>query len=523
MNPLNYFPKHPLVYSLCGLIFTFAIGQLHCSDPYESEGTVGSFRVTFVGAPALGSASTPLSFSREALNFRINIEALRKDDPNQKDVTFNQPVAIGIEPSGKLEEEALSASLTQGMVENVEVSFRHAFGPVRIIVRDIGYQPAQVASQAKCQNGIDDDQDGLIDLIFPDRFGENKTTDRGCYYGNDDSEESGSGAIGVSPPIFFKNPRIGDVQSLGKNKDESLLKEERVTIDQGWMVVTRISVDGMYVTDFEGVRWDSATQLFLADQNDTLFYRSIFAFSFNTPKNIQEGECLVQLDGNIEEFFGYTEVGKPTWKKGDYDYCMAKARAAGLTGCDANEASSTTDDIRRCFSYVQNLANTPIDITKILLKEAGSTDEISGWDQRVYATERFESALVQVSNAELFHELSACDRNGNKTIDFSDDAEKTCHNDCSEDVYCAVKESYDQYNQWTVSFEDGLGERRELAVVSAGSIPDFDAKKAFEKAQQEQKPFIISKLVGTLRHLAFSRPPWILEVRRPSDCPECKN
>jgi len=52
-------------------------------------------------------------------------------------------------------------------------------------------------------------------------------------------------------------------------------------------------------------------------------------------------------------------------------------------------------------------------------------------------------------------------------------------------------------------------------VVSAGSVPDFDP---LEKQNQP-----LDRVVGTLRHLSFGRPAWILEPRRPGDCPQCKN
>ncbi len=481
-----------------------------CSTPSAAPEIPG-LKVTLLGDPQdRGTPDQPLDFSLDVVEFRINIEALREG--GQVDPSFNGRVVVEVRPSGKLDRgDPLTVDLVQGVAKDVAVRFKQAYGEVRLIALQRGHDPVGPSklSEAQCNNGKDDDHDGYID--FP--------SDRGCFHAADNTEGGGAGAAGASAPIYFANPTIYDVQKphgLGKGADLSALVQDRITIDRGFMIVTRVGTDGMYITDFDGVRWDQTQARFVVDPVD-LSYRSLFAFNFSTPLNLQEGDCLVSLSGTVEEFYGYTELGKPTWKKGDLAYCGAKlynASGGKLADC---APSDDEERQRRCRVELEELANTPFDVTRMVVSDEGQ--ERSVWDQRYMQTERFESALVQVSDVEIsqvavFTEVRECDRNDNGIIDYYDKEEADCSNDCGDTEGCVVAETYRRFGQWTVTFVDGLGVIRELSVVTAGSIPKFDPLKA-----QGQR---LSRIVGTLRHLVFGRPPWILEPRRPADCPDCK-
>ncbi|MCC6748804.1 MAG: hypothetical protein IT371_14185 [Deltaproteobacteria bacterium] len=484
---------------LLGLLALQAAG---CEVPDQPR--VGAFKVTLVGSPEKGTPERPIPFSLEAKEFTVRVEALRPDGSGAPDPNFNGWVVIAARPSGSLDPSPAAVRLAGGKADNVKLALKLAYGPVRLVATEQGYDPRLTdAAKAQCNNGRDDDGDGYIDAA----------DDRGCFYPNDQSEAGGAGATGASEEIFFANPRLADVQKpagLGRGGDSSPLWRQRVTVDAGFLLVTRLSVDGLYLSDFDGVTWDGAK--WVADAA-SLSYRHVFAFNFSTPMNIQEGDCLVQIDGTIDEFFNYTELGKPTWKKGDYAFCAAKARAAGLTSCPATVTAQNGAAADACRRSVGTLANTPVELTKLMVEEGGKP--ISVWDARTMQTERFESALVQLSDVTIMSEVRACDQNGNANIDFSDPAEEQCSNACGDDPGCQVKESFVRYNQWTVSFEDGEGTRRELAIVSKGALPNFDPSKALGKK--------IGRLVGTIRHLGFGRPAWVLEPRRQTDCPDCKN
>ncbi len=491
------------------ILLLILIAMVGCVDEPGLVEQVGAFSITFVGGPELGTDEQPLEFSaQEDLTFMIDVEALRNDRPELLYTTYNGSAVLTVQPTGKTVKLPHDINFVEGRAQNVEVKISGAYGIVRLVVTDKGYVKAENAGEAVCNDGLDDDFDGYVDTPI----------DRGCYYANDQTEDGGSGATGASEPIFFASPRMADIQRPGKDGDKSALLGSRVKVDEGFMLITRVSTDGLYITDFDGARWDDTVDQFVMTAEEAS-YRSIFAFNFSTPLNMHEGDCLVQLDGTVEEFFGYTELGKPTWKKGDYEFCAAKARSAGLSGCPVT-AQEDLELAKACRLAMEARANEPVDVTLLMIKGEGGTEH-SAWDKNYLAPERFESALVQLSNVRMFTELRACDLNGDGVVDFGSKEEKDCSNDCGDDKQCIVAETYHQYKQWTVHFADGAGVEREVSVVSQGAMKDFDPLQASAEGGAEGK--LLSKVVGTMRNLSFGRPQWILEPRRQADCPDCKN
>jgi hypothetical protein len=461
---------------------------------------IDGFAITMVGNPDLGTIEKPIPFSTGELSFTIEIEA-QKDGKRAEG--YDGWTAVVVRPVGTTLPEPLSVKLEAGFAKNVTVKLKRVFGTVHLVVVATGYEPGAPGSAA-CNNGIDDDRDGFID--FPN--------DRGCFYANDESEGGGDGVAGLSPPITIAGPTIADIQTpvLGVTADESPLKGERVTVNRGWILVTRVGTDGMYVTDFTGAKWDKAAGKWDVKPED-LSYDGIFVYNYSTPLNLQEGDCLTQLDGQIDEFYGYTEMGKPTWKKGDFAFCSAKAREAGLDCPPATEDAETPAG-RACREKIEELVNTPVDITKLVLDDKGVQRSV--WDQTYLMTERFEAGLVQLSGVFSFVEDRRCDVDKDGVINFSSQAEKECSNGCGDDVKCIVWENYNRYRQWSVNFMDGTNTAREVNIVSAGGIQNFDPMKM-------TRPKTLSKVVGTLRHLSFGRPAWTIELRRQADCPDCVN
>jgi hypothetical protein len=476
---------------------------------------IDGFKVTILGNTPLGSPDKPLPFSMDTFKLTVDVEALKR---GQRATGYDAYAVLLVRPVGTTDPEPLTIELRDGYAKAVPVGLKRVFGTVRLIVVENGYVPAQ--GTAACNNDLDDDNDGYFDSPGEHKDQEKQQGDRGCFYGNDDDERGGSGVAGASPPIYFAGPTIADVQRpiIGVGGDASPLKGERATITRGWLIVTRVGTDGMYVTDLTGARWDAAKQAWNVKPEE-LSFDSIYVYNYSAPLNLQEGDCLTQLDGQVDEFYGYTELGKPTWKKGDFAFCSAKAREAGLGDCPPANEDAESAAGKLCRERIEALANTPVDITKLMIDDGGTQRSV--WESNPPMTERFEAGLVQLTGVTMFKEAPRCDLNLDSVIDYSNQAEKDCSNNCGDDASCIVWETYNRYKQWSVSFTDGDNKVREVNVVSAGGIQGFDPVALSKAAGKAGK--VLSKVVGTLRNLSFGRPPWTIELRRPADCPDCKN
>jgi hypothetical protein len=481
-----------------------------CTNHPTRPSELGAFQVRFVGNPNLGTAEKPLPFTaNDPSKFTVDIDALTYvDGAWVVDDSWNGWAQIAVRPVGKLDGDPQVVQLRGGRARNVPVDIRMARGPVRLVITDPGYVPASDPSNAACNNAVDTDLDGFVG--YPD--------DRGCFNSLDDDEVGGTASTGATPPIYFANPRIYDVVHPGVNMgDDSQMKGQRATVDRGVMLVTRVSTDGLFVTDFDGARWASnAWSLAVKD----MVFRSVFSYNYSAPRNINEGDCLVQLDGTVQPFYGFTELSMPTWKKGDDAFCLGIAYNMGMTACTPNASSKTVQD---CRINLGDLANTPFDLTTNLVDLPNGTQG-SIWDsggESFNSAKRFEAALVQISNADMFTELRVCDRNGNGAVDFSIAEEGDCSDACGDDPLCVVAETFNRYHQWKIHFTDGKGKVQAITVVSQGSIPEFDPIAAYN-SYKGKTPKHLGKVVGTMRYLSFGRPPWTLEPRRPSDCPDCK-
>lgn len=362
--------------------------------------------------------------------------------------------------------------LEGGHREGIELVLTAAFGTTHLWATDVGFVPrTRIGQVAACSNGLDDDGDGLID-----------DGDPGCLDGTDDSEDAGSGAAGVSVPIQFQNPSLAEVQGFAS---QSPFAGENVTVDRGDLVITRVTSDGMYVTDIA----DTAGR----------GYNHLFVFSFNTPTSIpdcQEDEqeslaCSTQqalvvrpcdrlgmVQGILSEFYGFTEMNFPTWRLVPWD----PARGA----CPIPE---------------------PPLLDATTLNGKGSLP-----------MEALEAALVRVRNVDLpdpEQDFVNCDQNGDGAVNFRDygtntcDSECQCRESCDANPLCLELTQYHDYGQWPVRVGGPGGVK--LWVSSRDSVPSFDP---FDPTV----PRHLSAVTGTLRNLSFLRPkPWILEPRCEDD------
>lgn len=405
-------------------------------DPGELPPGPLGFRVALTGGDP-GRPDARLPFSLEGVTYTLDIESLPVE-------AFREGwVAIRTQPGDVLSVDAPGAvrgniQLHGGRASGVRVTVAKLYGDARIWVEDLGFVPGPAAGSA-CRNGIDDDGDGRTD------YG----SDPGCAYSNDDTESGGSHAVGLSPALYYANPRIADVQGLTSIPP---LEGRSVHIDAGDMVVTRVSVDGLYVTDV----------------SETRGYNHLFAFNFNTPAGVRVCDKLKTLGGIVGEFYGYTELSYPSWTR---DLEWPRPERPGPAEC---------------------LVPEPVEITRALLDDGA-------------AMESLEAGLIQVSGGQITPRFEDCDFNDNGDIEW-DTPEETCADDCAAALDCSELTQYRTYGQFSVATPGATAaERGKIQVLTREAIPDFDALAHAGET--------VALIRGTLSQVEFLDVPWILEVR----------
>jgi hypothetical protein len=398
-------------------------------------GPVG-FRVALVGGDP-GRPDARLPFSLEGATYTLDIEALPAE-------AFREGwVAIRVQPGDVLAVDAPGAirsniQLHGGRATGVQVTVVKVYGDARLWVEDLGFVPGPAAGSA-CGNGVDDDGDGLTD------FG----SDPGCAYSNDDAESEGSHAVGLSPLLYYQNPRVADVQGLTSVPP---LEGRSINIDAGDIIVTRVSVDGLYVSDV----------------SETRGYNHLFAFNFNTPAGVRVCDKLLTLGGIVGEFYGYTELTYPSWTR---DPTWARPERPSPAECPVPE---------------------PMEITGRLLDDAA-------------AMESLEAGLIQVSGGRITPRFEDCDFNDNDDIDW-DTPEEECADDCDAALDCSELTQYRTYGQFSLSTPGATAaERGKIQVLMREAVPDFDALAHAGET--------VALIRGTLSQVEFLDVPWILEVR----------
>ncbi|HQC45103.1 MAG TPA: hypothetical protein PLC97_07740 [Myxococcota bacterium] len=452
------------------LMFVFGFGCLLACDTVHKvdwSNRPVSFKVVVkpVEGETLGSRQDPLKLPEKAgVKVLVSIDTYGAEE----DAEYLEDlwVLLSVRP-GKLTVASGDGRygnhvlLKGGKVRDVPVTLKAVFGETRVWVEDVGYLPRTAAGRkALCSNEIDDNGNGLTD--FP--------MDPGCYDADDDSEEPGSGAAGVSNPVWIANPTLAQVQGYA---DVTPYQGETITVDSGDMVVTRVTFDGMYVTD-------------IADDMER-GYNHMYVYNFNPPMSVplcemdeyEGGSCqgerpvkvrvcdrLTRLTGIVSEFYKFTELNFPAWELELWDPskgpCMVPEPEV-ITGSDINSG-----------------------------------------------LERLEAGLVRVVNAEIGRKenMVNCDLDGNGVVDFREystnqcSEECQCREACDGDPACTEYNQYLQYGQWPLNV-GGV----KLWVSSGESVPDFDPFNT-------ELPKKIASVTGTLKNLSFLRPKgWILEPR----------
>lgn len=425
------------------------------SAPIVDSTAAASIRIRFAEDFDPGTIDARKEFSLEAVDVPLNLEVIGQDGARLD--TFDGWVEFRIDPGEVVAvttadpDDAIArfGHVKNGVLEDVTLSVRRVFSDARIWVEDVGFDPAG-PEDAKCSDGRDNDADGFID--YPQ--------DPGCAYENDDSEEGGSHAAGLSDFIYFADPTLADVQG---GSPASPLQGRLVTVDQGTMIVTRLTSDGFYVTDVD-------------DEGEVIPYGSLFVYNYNTPPQLAPCDRIVSLSGSISEFYGFTELNQPSWTS--EWWCPAEG----------------------CFAPRGQLIGAPMTCPMpnpyVLQATMLGEPEMEG----------YESALVRVQGAHIPSKFgpeslddggSNCDLNNDGNVDIYNGDEAVCNDTCEADYDCTEWNQYLEFGQFIVSLEyddDGTLRHRVINVVTRDTIVDFEPS--------DHRGENIANLTGTLRQFS---------------------
>ena len=270
-----------------------SISQLSCyarsDDPIDSTQTF-RVRITKVNgiAPPTPEEPLPPNIGTTDEQWEVEIEAVGPDGGIATD--FDGFVRLSVEPGAVV--EVVNAGDGENVGKNLRLAGGKAsasvkvtavYGPSRLWVEDLGYVKAPEGKTPGCANGENDDPDEDKRVDFPN--------DPGCAFADDDSEIGGTFAAGVSPAVAYELPSIQDIQGNGSTTPFPYESMTANTSGEHFLVVTRISKDGFYVTDLSG---------------QAVGYNHMFAFNFSTPQGMRVCDRVTYLSGTVSEFFGLT-------------------------------------------------------------------------------------------------------------------------------------------------------------------------------------------------------------------------
>ncbi|MEO6575671.1 MAG: hypothetical protein ABIP89_17605, partial [Polyangiaceae bacterium] len=407
-------------------------------------------------------ARLPLSLETPA-HFTLTIEA--RTPQGTPDPSFNGYVRVSVKPG-----QVLPISTAGGNGRNVLLTNGRA--------DDVGYQPADPTRMPapQCSDGQDNNGNGTVD--FP--------ADPGCAFANDDSEEIGTYAGGTTETLYFTSPRLEDVRGFKGGGSSTPFPHEQLLLDTGYraknnnfdfsVVVTRIASDGFYVADIEDDRVDRKVPQFLTDGRHG--YSSVFAFNFSAPPKLRVCDRLTTLTGTASDFFGFTELGFPTWSVEEYDPAKRDCLVPEPYEFDVAGLSSTPIRLRYESALVRVIAGThkildvvpptatnrdgdPVpdatDACPDVAGVAGSVPAKNGCppEYTLHVAKHFgldfpiAPAYAPTDNA------SNCDLDRNGKIDFTAGGpESTCSNACAADVECSEYSNFASRSEFHLVLTD---------------------------------------------------------------------
>ena len=324
------------------------------------------------------------------------------------------------------------------------------YGPSRLWIEDDGFTPVDPSKPPSCADGKDNDQDGRID--YP--------ADPGCAFANDDTEEGGTGASGVSEIIHYALPRIADIQGTGTATPYPFQGIQAFTDAPQNVVVTRVASDGFYVTDLDGPAGGS---------------NSLFAFNFNTPAGMRVCDRLTYLAGTMGEFFGFTEMNFPS-----YNVSFIKQ---GQGDCAVPEPTVIDGNTLKDPVLMETLESSLVRIENFTVADF------------------FGSGAAINNHFDADH--SNCDLNGDGQVDFTNAKEAACSDACSNNAKCSEWTNYSARGNYVVYSGSTVYQ------INTGTVTGFDPLSL------KGKP--IPAITGTMREFSGGSRNWTIETRCPDD------
>ncbi|WP_394827454.1 hypothetical protein [Pendulispora albinea] len=469
--------------ALATLVGTGALG-MGCHDAFPQLGA-GRRLVVEVRSGERGTADAriPLTFQTPA-EATLRIAAQRAD--GGVDTEFSGYVRLSVKP-GTVQTVSgprvvgRNVRLARGVADDVTVGMVGAYGNARIWAEDMGYFPVEphVDPPPQCSNGKDDDGDGAVD--FP--------ADPGCAFANDDSEDVGTYATGVSPIFYFALPRVADVRGVSQGGTATSFPHEQVQLDTGYrperntfafsVVVTRIAPDGFYVTDLDDPRG----------------FASVFAYNFSAPSNLGVCDRLTSLAGTASDFFGFTELGFPTWSVERWLPGVPGARPCMVPEpfvFDVARALDTPTKLRAVASLVRAWTGD--------VPQPADAPEPRVHPHTLAVAAHFGPGFPEAPAFAPKDDASNCDLNGDGRIDFDTDPEKSCSAACARDVQCSEWSAYAARGDFRLVLHDSdprvpSGAARDAQMQANGS-----SVATFRAAALRGKP--LKSFTGTLRYFS---------------------
>ena len=470
--------------SRAGLAIAMVIGsgalEAGCNRgfPTISSGEILTVSVTS-GDRGTTSSRLGLTFANP-VEATLKIEAFRADGSLNTD--FSGYVRLSVKP-GTVQEVngpnvvGRNVRLINGVADNVTVGMVGAYGDARIWAEDMGYFPVDptVTPPPQCSDGKDNNGDGRID--FP--------ADPGCAFANDDSEDGGTLATGISPIFYFTVPRVADVRGVSQGGSGTSFPHEQVQVDTGYrpeqntfafsVVVTRIASDGFYVTDLDDPRG----------------FGSVFAYNFSAPSNLGVCDRLTALSGTASDFFGFTELSFPTW--GVERWVPAQRPCMVPEPYIYSAATAESPSLERVASLVRVWTGD------VPVPQAKPTDP-AVHPHTLSVAAHLGPGFPQPPTFASTNDASNCDINGDGAVDFNTDPEKSCAAACELDVQCAEWSAYAARGDFQLALHDNQPDLPSNAIRDAKFQANASTVATFSALALRGKP--VKSFTGTLRYFS---------------------
>jgi hypothetical protein len=470
-----------------------------CSSGFPHTGSTARMEVIIQQGTPVGTRDKPLPLALDVpAPFPVVVRMLRPD--GAVDTSFNGVVRLGVKPGTVQQIQGAGADgrnvkLTNGVSAVVTASVQGAFGETRFVAEDIGFLPVDPLRQPPpaCSDGQDNDGDGLVD--FP--------ADPGCAFANDDTETGGGYVAGSSSIIYYALPRVADVRGVSQGGGATAFPKSQVSIDTGYnvdkgafvfsTVVTRVASDGFYVTDVDDAveqkfippsRYIENTDKRRIDGQKPRGYASVFAFTFNSPPGMRVCDRLKTYNGTSSDFFGFTEMGFPTWTLEEWD---PRVRPCGVPEPFVMRADDVANDTTRYKNIAGLVRVITDDVSEIhVSKKLGPGD--------VPCKKNPAGTSYDCQPQET---ATNCDFNKDNKIDFTispDNPEKPCSDACTADVECTEYSNFAARSAFQIVVTDKINNIVNKIQADGSASAGFNAVDLRGKS--------IKAFSGTLRYFS---------------------